>query len=108
MRKATIEAFLEETTLQHIALFVAMTRAPEAAVESGRKYLFSNGEGQSQGDPLAGVMFTVLIQKDLKLLTNEEENFGGIIQAGADDMMLTGLKNKIMEPAKRFVERLRM
>ena len=53
-------------------------------------------------------MFTVLIQKDLKLLTNEEENFGGIIQAGADDMMLTGLKNKIMEPAKRFVERLRM
>ena len=73
-------------------------------MESRGKCLFANKEGQCQGDLLAGAAFTVTIQKDLKLLSKEVQHFRGLVRTGADDVILTRPKDKIMEPAKKFVE----
>ena len=73
-------------------------------MESGGIYIFSSKEGQSQGDPLVGAAFAVTIQKDMRILSEEIQQFGGLVCSGADDLIMMGPKEKILGPTKRFVE----
>ena len=46
------------------------------------------------------------IQKDLKVLLEEVQTFRGLVCVGVDDVILTGPKDKIMEPAQKFIDLL--
>ena len=103
-RRATIDAFLEEPTLRHLAHFCAVTLAPVNGLEAGGTMWGEAEEGDTQGDSAASMRFCVALQPSLRRLDEAcgAGGSGGMARGGADDITAIGPADIVFRAVVEF------
>ena len=98
-----------EPRVQHLAQLTGMLLALASGLESGEEsYGEKAEEGTTQGDPLSGPYFCVVIHKLVRKADLILRNSVGMVRYGWDDGYLLGKKKKVFQALEEFSRQVQM
>ena len=98
-----------EPRVQHLAQLTGMLLALASGLESGEEsYGEKAEEGTTQGDPLSGSYFCVVIYKLVRKAELILRNSVGMVRYGWDDGYLLGKKKKVFQALEEISRQVQM